>query len=88
MPWFVEAPLVGARGEAAGRPTRAAPKGRPYDPSRRANRAERLKQKPGTVPRPGAIGAIREFQFHESTDSRGRVNRSPTLGRQAGPTSS
>jgi hypothetical protein len=45
--------------------TADAHQGRPCGLSGRPNRAERLKQKPGTVSRPGAIGAVREFQFRE-----------------------
>jgi hypothetical protein len=45
--------------------TAGAHQGRPCGLSRRPNGAERLKQKPGMVSRPGAIGAVPEFQFHE-----------------------
>jgi hypothetical protein len=40
---------------------------------RNPNRSGRVKQKPG-VP-PGALGAIREFQFPESTDLGGSSSR-------------
>jgi hypothetical protein len=44
-----------------------------------AVRQLRIKQSRGAVSRLGSIGAIREFQFPQSTDLHVRVKRSPII---------